>query len=102
MAKFAANNLNATKAVVIADSSSDYGKGLAKAFVETFTEGGGTIVSEESYVAKDTDFSATITKLTGMDFDVIFIPGYYEEVGLIIKIRPCPGHRLPHPGSRRL
>ena len=92
-------NLNATKAVVIADSSSDYGKGLAKAFVETFTEGGGTIVSEESYVAKDTDFSATITKLTGMDFDVIFIPGYYEEVGLIIKTARAQGIDCPILGA---
>ena len=99
MAKFAANNLNATKAVVIADNSSDYGKGLAKAFIETFTEGGGTIVSEESYVAKDTDFSATITKLTGMDFDVIFIPGYYEEVGLIIKTARAQGIDCPILGA---
>ncbi|MEG2204363.1 MAG: ethanolamine utilization protein EutJ, partial [Oscillospiraceae bacterium] len=32
MAKFALNNLKAKKAVVITDTSSDYGKGLAKNF----------------------------------------------------------------------
>ena len=99
MAKFAANDLNATKAALITDTSSDYGKGLAKNFVSTFTEGGGTIVAEESYVAKDTDFNAIITKLKGMDFDVIFIPGYYEEAGLIIKQARAQGIDCPILGA---
>ena len=67
------------------DSSSDYGKGLAANFVKTFEDGGGTIVAQEAYVTNDTDFNAILTKIKGQDFDVIFIPGYYNEAGLIIK-----------------
>lgn len=85
MANFAFNKLSKKKAVIIKDSSSDYGKGLAENFKKTFTAAGGTIVAEEAYVAKDTDFSAILTKIKGQDFDVIFIPGYYNEAGLIIK-----------------
>lgn len=77
--------LGKKKAVVYADSSSDYAKGLSKSFKEVFTKNGGTIVSEEAYVAKDTDFSSVITKIKNMDFDVIYIPGYYNEVGKIVK-----------------
>ncbi len=54
------------------DSSSNYGKGLAKNFNETFTAGGGTIVAEEAYVSNDTDFNAILTKIKVQQFDVIY------------------------------
>jgi branched-chain amino acid transport system substrate-binding protein len=85
MANFALNNLQAKKAVIIQDKSSDYAAGLAKNFKETFTAAGGEIVAEEGYVAKDKDFNAILTKIKGKEFDVIFLPGYYQEAGLIIK-----------------
>ena len=85
MASFAKNNLNATKAVVIQDKSSDYGEGLAENFIATFEAGGGTIVAHEGYVSKDKDFNSILTSIRGKEFDVIFIPGYYQEAGLVIK-----------------
>jgi len=85
MANFASNNLGAQKAVIIQDKSSDYAAGLAKNFKETFTAVGGTIVAEEGYVAKDKDFNAILTNIKGKEFDVIFLPGYYSEAGLVIK-----------------
>lgn len=85
MAEFALNNLNAKTAVIIFDNGSDYSLGLSKNFKETFTKAGGKINGEEVYVAGETDFNAILTKIKGLDFDVIYIPGYYEEVGLIIK-----------------
>lgn len=85
MANFASENLGAKKAVIIKDNSSDYGKGLAENFRATFEELGGEIVAEEGYVGKDKDFNAILTKIKGQAFDVIFIPGYYQEAGLIVK-----------------
>ncbi|NLT47658.1 MAG: ABC transporter substrate-binding protein [Clostridiales bacterium] len=85
MASFAKNNLNATKAVIIQDKSSDYGQGLADNFTATFEAAGGTIVAHEGYVAKDKDFNSILTSIKAKDFDVIFVPGYYQEAGLIIK-----------------
>ena len=85
MAVYAKDTLKKTKAAVISDSSSDYAKGLSKAFQDKFKEKGGNIVTELNYQAKDTDFNVQLTKIKGMDFDVIYIPGYYNEVGLIIK-----------------
>lgn len=99
MANFALKNLSAKKAVIIMDTSSDYAKGLAKNFKETFVAGGGEIVAEEAYVAKDTDFNAIITKIKGQSFDVIFIPGYYEEAGLIIKQARAQGIKAPILGA---
>lgn len=99
MANFAFKNLSKKKAVIIMDSSSDYGKGLAENFQKTFEAAGGTIVSKEAYVAKDTDFNAILTKIKGKDFDVIFIPGYYNEAGLIIKQARAQGINVPVLGA---
>ncbi len=85
MAQFAADNLNAKKAVIYGDTSTDYGKGLAEFFEKTFTEKGGTIIGKEGFVKDDRDFRATLTKINGMNPDFIYIPGYYQEVAPLIK-----------------
>lgn len=84
-ANFASNKLKVKKAAVYIDNSSDYSKGLAESFIKQFEENGGTIVGKEAFVAKDTDFRATLTRIKAAKPDFIFIPAYYEEVGLIIK-----------------
>lgn len=85
MANFASKNLGAKTAAIIQDKSSDYAKGLAENFTKTFTAGGGQIVGNESYVTNDTDFNAILTRLKGQQFDAIYLAGYYNEAGLVIK-----------------
>lgn len=84
-ANFALDTLKVEDAAIFADNSSDYAKGLSDAFKETFEAAGAKIVAEEAYVAKDTDFRATLTRIKAKNPSFIFIPGYYEEVGLIVK-----------------
>ncbi|MDR7857226.1 ABC transporter substrate-binding protein [Tissierella sp.] len=85
MAEFALKDLGFKNAAILGDSTSDYAKGLSTAFKETFTSQGGTVLAEEAYQAKDTDFRAVLTSLKSKNPDVLFIPGYYEEVGLIVR-----------------
>jgi len=85
MANFASKTLNAKTAAIYIDNSADYAKGLAEFFEKAFVASGGTIVAKEAYLQKDTDFKATLTKIKATNPDVIFIPGYYGEVGLIAK-----------------
>ena len=85
MANFATKTLNAKTAAIYIDSSSDYSKGLAEVFAKKFTEAGGTVVAQESFLQKDQDFKSTLTKLKATNPEVIFIPAYYEEVGKIVK-----------------
>jgi len=99
MANFALNNLSAKNAVIIMDSGSDYAKGLEENFTKTFEAGGGTVVAKEAYVAGDKDFNSIITSIKGQNFDVIFIPGYYEEAGLIIKQARAQGIDVPILGA---
>lgn len=82
LANYAMDNLQAKKAVIIGDVSSDYAKGLSESFKNTFT---GEIVADEKFNQKDKDFKAVLTSIKKKDFDFIYVPGYYEEAGLIIK-----------------
>jgi len=99
MAVFASDNLGSKKAVVYGDNSSDYAKGLAANFEAKFVELGGEIVAVEAYQANDTDFNAVLTKIKGFEFDVLYVPGYYEEVGLIIKQARAMGINQPIVGG---
>lgn len=85
MANFAYEDLGKKNAVILVDNGSDYSKGLAKNFKETFEKFGGKVLSQEAYAAKETNFKAVLTTIKGLNPEVIYLPGYYEEVGLIVK-----------------
>ena len=85
MAKFATEKLKAKTAVIYVDNSTDYSKSLGKVFKEKFEAAGGKVLDQQAFVAKDTDFKATLTTLKAANADVIFVPAYYEEVGKIVK-----------------
>ncbi len=82
LAQFANDHLGAKKAVIFADNSSDYAQGLTDTFKENFD---GEIVAVENFTADQTDFSASLTNIAELDFDVLYVPGYYEQGGPIIK-----------------
>jgi branched-chain amino acid transport system substrate-binding protein len=98
-ANFATNDLKVKSAAVLIDSSSDYSKGLADSFKKNFEANGGKIVKEEAYIAKDTDFRATLTNIKSANPEYIFVPGFYEEVGLIIKQARELGLNVPIMGG---
>lgn len=85
MAKFARENLKAQTAAVLRDNKSDYSVGLASVFIEKFPTLGGKIVGAQDYAQGDTDFRAQLTALKGAKPDVVFVPGYYTDVGLIAR-----------------
>jgi len=84
-AKFALENDKAKTAAVLYDVGNDYTKGLAEYFKKAFTDGGGKVLVYESYTKDDVDFSALLTKVKQAKPDVIFLPDYYNKVGLIAK-----------------
>ncbi|CUH97289.1 putative secreted protein [Propionispora sp. 2/2-37] len=84
-ANFVLNTLKLHQAAILVDSSSDYSKGLSAFFKEAFTKGGGSILAEEAYLQKDQDFKTILTKIKALNPEVIYVPGYYEEVGKIVK-----------------
>src|SRR5687767_8216981 len=85
MAKFAANSLNAKTAAILGDVNSDYSKGLTQFFEEEFNRLGGRVVAKEAYTQTDPDFKGQLTKIRNLNPDVIYVPGYYGQVGIIAK-----------------
>lgn len=98
-ANFIYNELDAKTAAIYIDNSSDYAKGLAAAFKDAYTAAGGTVITEESYLQKDTDFKSVLTKIKAAAPEVVYIPGYYEEVGKIIKQARELGMNMPFVGG---
>lgn len=82
VAQFAKETLKATTAAVLYDIASDYNKGIAEVFRDEFTKAGGKIVGFETYVTKDTDFSAQLTKIKSSNPEILFLPNYFNEVPL--------------------
>lgn len=99
MAKFAAEKLKAKTAVIMGDVTSDYSKGLTEVFKKDFEAAGGKVLSVESFAQKDTDFNAQLTKIKAEKPDVIFLPAYYTEVGLILKQARQQGIDQPFIGT---
>lgn len=95
MADFSMRHLNAKTAAVLRDQKSDYSMGLADFFIKRFREKGGTILIDQSYVAGDVDFKSQLTTIREKKPDVVFVPGYYTEVGLIAKQARELGVRVP-------
>ncbi|HZK00694.1 MAG TPA: ABC transporter substrate-binding protein [Tissierellaceae bacterium] len=85
MANFAFDDLGKTNAAILFENTSDYSIGITENFKELFTDLGASIVSEEAYQSKETDFRAVLTNIKAANPDVLLVPGYYEEVGLIIR-----------------
>jgi branched-chain amino acid transport system substrate-binding protein len=86
MARFAYHNLKKRKAAIIIDNSSSYSKEMAKVFKKEFERLGGEFVSRErSYQQDEEDFTAILKELKRKRPEFVFLPGYYNEVGRILR-----------------
>jgi branched-chain amino acid transport system substrate-binding protein len=83
MADYVAKQLNVKTAAILTDVKSDYSQGLGHFFEERFTQLGGKIVARASYANGDSDFKAQLTSLKPTNPQILFIPGYYTDIGQI-------------------
>jgi branched-chain amino acid transport system substrate-binding protein len=68
--------------VFVVDDGQDYSKGLASYVKDGL---GSKVIGTDVVQPGQTDFSATVTKVTGSKADAIFYAGYYPEAGLLVK-----------------
>lgn len=99
MAKFASSTLKLKKVAILRDIRNDYSVGLAEVFHDNFTKMGGTIVANESYGEGDTDFSAQLTSIKAQNPEGVYMPGYYTEVGLVVRQARKLGITVPFMGG---
>lgn len=94
-AKFATGTLHAKKAAILTDAANDYSIGLTKFFTDSFTKAGGQIVLAQSYGKDDVDFTSQLTQAKAAAPDVLYVPGYYGQVGPIAKQARAIGLNVP-------
>lgn len=95
MAAYLAGQPQTKNAAILVDVKSDYSVGLADFFERAFLAGGGRIVAREQYAKGDADFRPQLTAIRDAAPHVLFIPGYYSDVGQIAIQAREVGLRVP-------
>lgn len=80
MAKFTFQELGIRKAAVLFDEASDYNKGLAQIYKQSFEKLGGQVVAYEAYVTGQKDVSQQLSRIKESGAELVFLPNYYNEV----------------------
>ncbi len=101
LAKFAAEEFDATTACVLYDVAEDAPVGQAEAFKEAWeeTHGDGSVKAFETFVTGDVDFSAQLTNIAAAGCEVFFVPQYYNQVPDIVQQAKALGLTMPILGS---
>lgn len=82
--QFAVENLGVKKVAIVYNVGSDYSVGLAEEFKKVVEAAGLTIVSNEGYNEDDKDFSALAAKIKAGQPELVFVPDYYNKVGILV------------------
>jgi branched-chain amino acid transport system substrate-binding protein len=73
------------KKVAILDDKSPYGQGLANETQKNMEAAGLKTAVRDTYTQKEKDFSALISKLKQAKVDVVYIGGYHNDAGLMMR-----------------
>jgi branched-chain amino acid transport system substrate-binding protein len=68
---------------MLTDVKSDYSQGLAKVVTAKFTALGGKIVGTQGYANGDSDFRSQLTAIKASNPSLLYVPGYYTDIGQI-------------------
>ena len=73
------------KNVAILNDKTTYGKGLADETKKALNKAGFTEKMFESYNKGDKDFNSIVSRLKRDNIDLVFVGGYHQEAGLILR-----------------
>ncbi|MDX2089911.1 MAG: ABC transporter substrate-binding protein [Kofleriaceae bacterium] len=98
-AKFSKDYLKISKVAVLYDQAAPYSKGLAETFSAEFTGMGGTITTSQAYTAGDADVAAQLQSIKTSGAEAVYLPGYYTDVGNIVRQARKIGITVPFLGG---
>ncbi|MCB0307921.1 MAG: ABC transporter substrate-binding protein [Bdellovibrionales bacterium] len=84
MAEFLIKSLKIKKAAILRDISTQYSLTLSEFFKKRFIRTGGEVVSDQTYQSGDVDFGSQLKALKKHRPQVVYVPGYYSDVGRIV------------------
>jgi len=99
IAHFATSQLGARRAAFLIDRDQRYSIELARIIRDDFIRHGGEVVVAQEYDEGAADFSIPLAEVGAAKPDVIFIPGYYLEAGLLARQARAIGIEVPLVGG---
>jgi branched-chain amino acid transport system substrate-binding protein len=99
IAAFAARTLGARRAAFLLDAGQTYSTELARFIREEFTRHGGEVVLTSFYASGANDFRSQLGEIREARPDVVFVPGYYLEAGLLARQAEQAGIKAPLVGG---
>ncbi len=99
IAGFAYKRLAAKRAAIITDQAASYSISLSKIVKENFEKLGGAVAIEVSYKKTDSDYNAQVNQALQAKPDVLFLTGYYTNVGNIVQTARKAGFTGPCVGG---
>jgi branched-chain amino acid transport system substrate-binding protein len=85
MAHFAYADLGERTAGVLEIINEEFSLTLAELFVSAFQQAGGKVILKESYANNAVDFANILEKVKTASPDVVYVPGYARDCGLLVK-----------------
>jgi branched-chain amino acid transport system substrate-binding protein len=85
MAQFAYDDLGLRRIAIVTDRKQPYSTGLSNSFRQHFQKLGGQVVTEEFYESGQTQFGGQLTNLRARNPDGLFLSGYFNEVGPLVR-----------------
>jgi branched-chain amino acid transport system substrate-binding protein len=85
MAQFAYTELGARTAIVLEIINEEYSLTLAELFSSSYQQYGGKVVLKGSYTNDAVDFANLLKKVKTLQPDVVYVPGYSRDSGLLMK-----------------
>ncbi|WP_298878432.1 branched-chain amino acid ABC transporter substrate-binding protein [uncultured Bradyrhizobium sp.] len=83
-AQYIAKNFKG-KNIAILNDKTTYGKGLADETKKALNKAGVTEKLNEAYNKGDKDFNAIVSRLKKENIDLVYVGGYHQEAGLILR-----------------
>lgn len=99
LASFAAETLRARNVATLVVAGDVYSEDLASQFQAAFERLGGRVVVREAYLLSSMDFERQLTAVRDCGPDMVFVPGFARDSGLILRQARSMGMNLPFLGG---
>lgn len=99
LAKYAIEDLNARTAATLVIAGDVYSEDLSAVFQQTFRELGGQIVARQTYLLSAMDYSQQLDIIQEANPDLVFVPGFARDSGMILTQARKKGLNMPFLGG---
>ncbi|MEE4312918.1 MAG: ABC transporter substrate-binding protein, partial [Desulfofustis sp.] len=99
LTRFAWENLKARRTAVLTIADDIYSETLSAEFIERFAGRGGRVEAQLRYLQTSVDFAEQLAAVQRASPDLVFVPGYTGDVGLILRQARRIGLTMPFLGG---